>query len=358
MTLNRQSSLIYILLVDDNPVNLKVLAESLEGQGWKILMATDGTSAIEQAEYVRPDLILLDVMMAGIDGFETGRRLKASPLTQSIPLIFMTARSNTTDKVEGLELGAVDYITKPFQREEVVARLKLHLKISHLHHKLSDLNQSLQQEIKHRMAVQADLQAANEKLQRLAYFDGLTQIANRRQFDERFIMEWRRMKREQLPLSLILCDIDYFKQYNDTYGHQVGDDCLCSVAAALTMAARRPSDLAARYGGEEFAVLLPNTPLDGAITVVQVIQTHIKNLKRHHQQSKVSHYVTASFGVASCIPTAARTPEQLLAKADQALYQAKLEGRDRFCTGGWDTVEKDPNEAGIDPLQGFVGAQQ
>ncbi|MHC5936699.1 hybrid sensor histidine kinase/response regulator [Nostoc sp.] len=144
---------IYILLVDDNPNNLKLLYEAIQGCGWKALMATDGESAIEQTEYARPDLILLDVMMAGIDGFETCRRLKANPITQNIPVIFMTALSDSTDKVAGLEIGAVDYITKPFQQEEVIARLKLHLKISLLTRTLeervqertAELTQSLQQ---------------------------------------------------------------------------------------------------------------------------------------------------------------------------------------------------------------------
>lgn len=153
MAMNRQSNLIHILLVDDNPTNLKVLSEAIKGQGWKTLMATDGESAIEQTGYITPDLILLDVMMPGIDGFETCRRLKANPISQHIPIIFMTALSNAADKVEGLELGAVDYITKPFQQEEVIARLKLHLKLSHLTQTLeqrvqertAELTQSLQQ---------------------------------------------------------------------------------------------------------------------------------------------------------------------------------------------------------------------
>jgi diguanylate cyclase (GGDEF)-like protein len=322
MDLNHQS--IHILLVDDNPINLKLLSEALQGQGWKTLTATDGETAIEQTEYAMPDLILLDVMMPEMDGFETCRRLKANPMTHQIPVIFMTALSNALDKVAGLEIGAVDYITKPFQQEEMIARLRLHLRLSHL-------TQTLQQEIQHRRAAEAALQSANQKLQRLAYLDGLTQIANRRQFDEQLIVEWQKMRQAHLPLSLILCDIDYFKQYNDTYGHLVGDDCLRAVATAIATAAHRPAHLAVRYGGEEFAVLLPSTSLEGAIELVKVIQTHIKRLQLLHRRSQVSQYVTASFGVASIIPTENDTPEQLLAQVDRALYQAKIEGRDRLC---------------------------
>jgi diguanylate cyclase (GGDEF)-like protein len=202
-----------------------------------------------------------------------------------------------------------------------------------LEQKVSDRTQALQQEVQFRTEAEVALQSANDELQRLAYLDGLTQIANRRKFDEQLSQEWRRLKRDQLPLSLILCDVDYFKQYNDSYGHQVGDDCLYKVAYVLAIAARRPPDLAARYGGEEFAVLLPNTSLEGALEVAKKIQVQIKALQMPHQRSEVSQYVTVSFGVASMIPTEATTPEQFLAQVDRALYQAKVEGRDRVVIG-------------------------
>jgi diguanylate cyclase (GGDEF)-like protein len=199
-----------------------------------------------------------------------------------------------------------------------------------LEQKVNDRTQELQQEVQFRTEAEVALQSANEELQRLAYLDGLTQIANRRKFDEQLSQEWRRLKRDQLPLSLILCDVDYFKQYNDSYGHQVGDDCLYKVAYILAIAARRPPDLAARYGGEEFAVLLPNTSLEGAVEVAKKIQVQIKALQLPHQRSGVSQYVTVSFGVASIIPAETKTPEQFLVQVDRALYQAKVEGRDRI----------------------------
>jgi diguanylate cyclase (GGDEF)-like protein len=202
-----------------------------------------------------------------------------------------------------------------------------------LEQKVSDRTQALQQEVQFRTEAEVALQSANEELQRLAYLDGLTQIANRRKFDEQLSQEWRRLKRDQLPLSLILCDVDYFKQYNDSYGHQAGDDCLYKVAYVLAIAARRPPDLAARYGGEEFAVLLPNTSLEGAVEVAKKIQVQIKALQLPHQRSQVSQYVTVSFGVASMIPAETTTPEQFLAQVDRALYQAKVEGRDRIAMG-------------------------
>ncbi len=199
-----------------------------------------------------------------------------------------------------------------------------------LEQKVSDRTQALQQEVEQRQQAEASLQAANQELQNLAYLDSMTRIANRRRFDEQLQQEWRRMQRLQLPLSLILCDVDYFKQYNDTYGHQVGDECLCHIARALTAAARRSSDLVARYGGEEFVMLLPNTSLAGAREVASLIQLKIQNLKLHHRNSEVSNYVTASYGVASIIPDDHNEPTQLLLRVDKALYYAKRSGRDRI----------------------------
>jgi diguanylate cyclase (GGDEF)-like protein len=195
---------------------------------------------------------------------------------------------------------------------------------------VSDRTQALQQEICQRQAAEAALQSVNQELQRLAYLDGLTQIANRRQFDDRLAIEWRTMKREQSPLSLILCDVDYFKQFNDAYGHQIGDDCLRQVASAIANAACRSADLPARYGGEEFAILLPNTPLEGAVEVAKVIQTYIHYLEIPHRKSEVSLFVTLSFGVMSLIPAEGVLSDELLIGADKALYQSKIEGRDRI----------------------------
>jgi diguanylate cyclase (GGDEF)-like protein len=197
---------------------------------------------------------------------------------------------------------------------------------------VSDRTQALQQEICQRQAAEAALQSVNQELQRLAYLDGLTQIANRRQFDDRLAIEWRTMKRNQSPLSLILCDVDYFKQFNDTYGHQTGDDCLRQIASAIANAACRSADLPARYGGEEFAILLPNTPLEGAVEVAKVIQTYIHYLEIPHRKSEVSLFVTLSFGVMSLIPSEEVSFNQLLIGADKALYQSKIEGRDRITT--------------------------
>lgn len=164
----------------------------------------------------------------------------------------------------------------------------------------------------------------------LVSIDGLTQINNRRRFDECLQHEWQRLTREKQPLALILIDIDYFKLYNDTYGHQAGDNCLQQVAQAINNALQRPADVAARYGGEEFAVILPNTDLAGAKTVAEKIRSLVQQLQITHQKSPVSRWVSGSLGVTCVVPDADKLPEQLIQKADQALYQAKVQGRDRL----------------------------
>jgi diguanylate cyclase (GGDEF)-like protein len=199
-----------------------------------------------------------------------------------------------------------------------------------LESKVHDRTQALQAEVERRAQAEAALTLANQELHNLAYIDGLTQIANRRRFDEQLTAAWQRLQRDQLPLSLILCDVDYFKCYNDFYGHQAGDDCLTQVAGAIAICINRPDDLAARYGGEEFAILLPNTPTTGATAVVHMIQQRLAQLQLPHARSGVADRVTISLGVATIIPIAPIPPSELLAAADRALYQAKQQGRNQF----------------------------
>jgi diguanylate cyclase (GGDEF)-like protein len=299
-----------ILVVDDNPTNLSVLSQALKAAGHKVRVAVDGESAIEQLEENLPDLILLDLQMPGIDGFETCARLKANLATQDIPIIFITASADIENKVRGLSVGAVDYITKPFQHEEVLARVRVHLTLRFLTRKVQE---------------QAIV------LERLANLDGLTQVANRRRFDEYFEKEWQRLAREQAPLSLILCDIDYFKCYNDHYGHQTGDTCLKQVAQTIEQSVKRPADLVARYGGEEFVVILPNTPVEGAAHVAERFQSEIRQLEILHAQSEVSPFITLSMGISGQVPTHAVEPKSLIVAADRALYAAKAQGRNTYC---------------------------
>ncbi|MEG5000263.1 diguanylate cyclase, partial [Microcoleus sp. B4-D4] len=183
-----------------------------------------------------------------------------------------------------------------------------------------------------RKQIELALQDANQKLEELANLDGLTQVANRRCFNNRLQSEWQRLARENQPLSLILLDVDKFKSYNDYYGHLAGDDCLIRIGQILQKVVRCPTDLAARYGGEEFVLLLPNTDLEGGIKVSQNIQQEIHNLAIPHAQSDVKEIVTVSLGISSLIPTLEVQPDTLVAYADKALYDAKQQGRDRWST--------------------------
>ncbi|OLP18223.1 hypothetical protein BST81_11730, partial [Leptolyngbya sp. 'hensonii'] len=249
--------------------------------------------------------------------FEVCRRLKANPKLRNIPIIFITASSDTETKVQGLSLGAVDYITKPFQQEEVLARVRVHLRLRFLTEKVKE------------QAIA--LKIANQELQRLAHLDGLTQLANRRRFDEYFELEWRRSMRSDAPLALILCDIDYFKQYNDLYGHQAGDTCLKQVAATVQEMVKRSADLVARYGGEEFAVILPNTDSAGAFHIAETIRLGVQHLAIPHARSSVSPWVTLSLGISSCIPSSDISPAALIQAADKGLYKAKQKNRNNSC---------------------------
>lgn len=306
-----------ILIVDDNPTNLSVLSHTLKSAGFNIRVAMDGESAIELVNCEPPDLILLDVQMEALDGFETCSRLKANPDTQKIPIIFITALADPQAKIKGFAVGAVDYITKPFYAAEVIARVSVHLQLSFLTRQVTEQAIALRK--------------ANQELRNLIHIDSLTQIANRRQFDTCIEREWRRLAREQAPLALILCDVDYFKKYNDCYGHIAGDICLQNIAKALMRAVTRPADLVARYGGEEFGIILPNTNTEGAIRVAERIQAEIEQLRILHSQSEVSAYVTVSLGISSQLPHWEMSTEKSIAAADRALYCAKQQGRNTYC---------------------------
>lgn len=327
----------FVLIVDDILDNVDFLARSLISRGYRVSVVTSGKAALELIKTDLPALVLLDIWMPEMDGYKVCQKLKSQPQTANIPIIFISALDDITDKVEAFKAGGIDYITKPFHVAEVIARVAVHVQLWHLQHELQEKqqqliqqNQLLQQEIQNRAAAEAALQIANAELQRLAYLDGLTQVANRLQFDQRIEAEWRRSQRQQEAISLILCDIDFFKYYNDAYGHQAGDECLRQVARAIQGVIKRPGDLVARYGGEEFAVILPDTPNDGAMAVVHEMQNVILLLRIEHQHSQVSPHVSLSFGVATSTPSAELTQARLIHLADQALYQAKIEGRDRI----------------------------
>jgi diguanylate cyclase (GGDEF)-like protein len=292
-----------ILIVDDTPTNIQVLAEALRAEH-RVKVAASGKAAFEViAKQGLPDLILLDVMMPDMDGYEVCRRLKEDPATQKVPVIFVTARNDTVDEELGLKLGAVDYIAKPFHLPIVLARVRNHIQ----------------------------LKRKTDLLESLALLDGLTNIPNRRRFDEHLESEWKRGIRSGAPLSIIMIDIDFFKHYNDHHGHGAGDVCLRKVADVLAVAVVRPGDLVARYGGEEFVALLPDTDAEGALQIAERLRGNVAALQIPHGHSEVDPFVTISLGVASCEPSTHSFPAELLEQADQQLYRAKSMGRNRVC---------------------------
>lgn len=292
-----------LLIVDDQRINILALYE-LFREECEVFMAMDGEQALQLCHTELPDLVLLDVHMEGLDGHEVCRRLKDDPKTHDIPIIFVTAQGAEEDEVRGLELGAVDFIVKPINPIIVKARIKTHLTLKR----------------------QGDL------LRSLALLDGLTGVANRRKFDKELDRDWRQCAREKTTLSVIMVDVDYFKRYNDHYGHQAGDTCLQTVAKTLSGALSRPYDLLARYGGEEFACILPNTSLNDAVQIARRMMATVQALKVEHLTSELGH-LSISLGVAAVTPTDALLPQTLVAEADKQLYQAKQDGRARvgFC---------------------------
>lgn len=326
-----------ILIVDDVPENLHVLFAMLSENGYEVRRTINGRQAIDAARIDPPDLILLDIRMPDMDGYSVCEQLKAHPGTAAIPVIFLSALDRALDKVKAFSVGGVDYITKPFQTEEVLARVKTQLV-------LRRQQVQLQQEILERQKAEVALQQANEKLKRLANLDGLTQVSNRRRFDEYLTAEWRRLSRDRQPLSLLLADVDHFKAYNDTYGHLAGDDCLRTIARVLNQVVKRPADLVARYGGEEFALVLPNTPERGAVRITERLQTLLGDLAIAHESSPIAPFVTLSIGISSQVPSVQTYAESLVAQADSALYRAKSEGRNTCCRY---TPEIDAGKAGL-----------
>ncbi|NET43805.1 diguanylate cyclase domain-containing protein [Okeania sp. SIO2B3] len=479
-----------ILIINDNPKSLKLLTELLSLQGYKVQIATSGKEALENIHFELPDLILLEVKMPEMDGYQICECLKIDKQTTNIPVVFISALDGAMDKVKAFTVGGVDYITKPFELIEILARienqlrlrslqqqlqqqnalLQLLLKVTHAISEASDIESALevtlaevcqtmnwdfgeawipdpeatmlkfsrgwyssnsnngtlpatlqfrqqhqiitfssQQSLLQRVwySQQAEwvkdisqekesvligfqiaekigiksalgipiildkqvlailvffqkfsqkldqnsiqlvnavatqlggliqrkkseiaLKKANQDLKRIASFDSLTSLANRRTFDEYFHQKWEQLRQEKKYLSLILCDVDYFKYYNDFYGHPEGDQCLKKVAQAISKVAKFSTDLVCRYGGEEFGVILPNTNIEEALGRAELIRREIKRLEIPHTCSKVSPYVTVSLGVSSVIPTLNLSTRTLLIDADQALYQAKEQGRD------------------------------
>lgn len=293
-----------ILVVDDSLFNRKILNDALSPV-YEVLSARNGEEAISLCrEEQPPDIVLLDIMIPGMDGHEVCKRLKNDPATKEIPIIFITAMTDVEDETLGLELGAVDYITKPFSIPIVQARVRTHL----------------------------ELKRQRDILRDMTTIDGLTGIPNRRRFDEFLRVEWLRARRNKHPLAVVLADIDEFKAYNDNYGHLKGDEALKAVAEILQEALHRPTDLLARYGGEEFVAVLPETDFKGAVHFGEYMRSAVLDAGVPHAWSSVEESVTISVGVACVVPTSEVSEVALVTAADKQLYRAKEMGRNRVCS--------------------------
>ncbi|ABA20654.1 response regulator receiver modulated diguanylate cyclase [Trichormus variabilis ATCC 29413] len=297
-----------ILIVDDEPFIRAQLRLSLQCEGYRTAEAEDGRKALTIFQELQPDIVLLDAIMPDLDGFECCTRLQLLEDGKYTPVLMITGLEDQESVDRAFEVGAIDYVTKPIHWPVLRQRVKRLIQQSHLQQKL---------------------EAANRELQRLVTIDELTQVANRRRFEEYCAQEWQRMARDQLPLSLILCDVDFFKAYNDTYGHRAGDRCLQLVAKAIENCVNRPADVVARYGGEEFAVILPRTYPEGAIHLANAICSAVRELQIPHLTSQANTCVTISAGVATEIPVPNSDFQEIIDAADRALYQAKMAGRDR-----------------------------
>ncbi len=291
-----------ILIIDDSPTSIEALSDTLKTD-YTICFASDGEKGLELArsEY-QPDLILLDVMMPGIDGYEVCRRLKSDQWTKNIPVIFLTARGEMNDEAIGFEVGAVDYISKPYFPVIVKARVKTHIELK-----------------KHR-----------DTFEKLTLFDYLTGIANRRGFDEYFSKAWGYALRNSEPITVIMADIDHFKPYNDNYGHPAGDECLIAIAQALSGTFKRSIDVVCRFGGEEFICILPKISHSGAWTMAEKIKNAVISLNMVHEFSPTAKTITISMGIATTVPRRDFNPADLVKEADSALYESKRKGRNRI----------------------------
>ncbi len=304
-----------ILVVEDTQSNLQLICEIVSQQGHIPIPCQDGAAALELFKAERPDLVLLDVMLPDLDGFQVASRLRQFETHGDwTPIIFLSVLSSDSDMARGIAAGGDDYLFKPISEVVLNAKIRAMQRIIQMRTSL--------------VVLARRLDSANQELRRLSSVDGLTGIANRRQFDETMEREWRRTLRTQGELALLLCDVDHFKGFNDRFGHQAGDDCLRLVARCLAQTLDRGGDLAARYGGEEFAVILPDTRLEGALFVAERLRQAITSLRIPHPDSPHG-VVTISIGAAT-LAAHRETPCQCLIRdADEALYHAKHQGRNR-----------------------------
>ncbi|GEO82043.1 diguanylate cyclase domain-containing protein [Pararhodospirillum oryzae] len=303
-----------ILIVDDTRENIDLLMELFRDE-YRVSAATTPERALKLARSDQPpDIVLLDILMPGMNGYQVCATLKSDARTRNIPVVFVTAVSEVMDAAKGFDAGAVDYITKPFHPPVVKARVRLHL----------------------------ELRKKYQLLETYAFLDALTEVPNRRRFEQTLEDEWNRAQRQGDDLALLFFDVDYFKMFNDTYGHGQGDECLRRLATTASRTLRRSGDFLARYGGEEFVVILPRTDLEHARAAAETLSRAVDALALPHATSQVEPFVTISIGVVAGVPSTRLSPADLVAAADKALYAAKHAGRHRIVTTPLDSAAPAP----------------
>jgi diguanylate cyclase (GGDEF)-like protein len=305
-----------ILLVDDQSASRVAIAAQLDAAGHRVIEAEGGEWALELFQRHQPDLVLLDVEMPGHDGYWVARQLRAAEPGGWTPIVFLSSRDQDVDLWRGIEAGGDDYLARPVSPMVLKAKLLAMGRLLRMRRRLVELSD--------------ELRSANERLQHISHTDGLTGLMNRRAFDARLRDDIARAREERKPLTLLLCDIDHFKLYNDRLGHVEGDACLRRVAEVLRGCCLRPTDSATRYGGEEFALILPGMPRSGALTFARGLMRTIETMALPHPASSVAPHVTISGGITTCVPDATTTAEGLVTRADEALYAAKSRGRRRL----------------------------
>lgn len=322
-----------ILIVDDRPENLLTLESLLDAPDVLPIRANSGEEALAATLDHDFALILLDVNMPGMNGYEVAELMRGHRKTRHIPIIFVTASLPETSQVfRGYDSGAVDYLFKPLEPVIFKGKVGVFMELFRQRQSLEEKTRELDRRLLELEELQQQLEETNEQLRQLSVIDGLTGLLNRRRFDEILAEEWLRASREKKPLSLLMIDIDHFKEYNDTYGHLMGDSALRKVAKSLAESTQRHIDRLARYGGEEFVAILPDTDLDGALKVAEKMRQTISRLKTEHLGSSTSSTLSVSIGVSSVVPSGNHSQLTLIQQADSALYEAKESGRNR-CVG-------------------------
>ncbi len=325
ISLTQTNVAVRVLLIDDQLIIAEFFRRMvMDDPEIDMHYCADPNQALTEIHSFRPTVILQDLVMPDVDGLTLLKSFQKDPIARSIPVIVLTTKEEPQTKSNAFSLGASDYLVKPPEKIEFIARLKAHSRSYLAQQQRDEAYRDLTQ-------LKAELEEKNKELEALSCRDALTGILNRRGFDDCLAKEWHSAIREKKTLGLLIVDVDFFKPFNDNYGHQQGDVCLQQVAAALEAGLKRANDVVARYGGEEFSVILPNTNMEGALLIAETVRESVEALSIKHEHSQVSDVITVSIGVMCLQPTVSDTLKSLIAKADKALYKAKHSGRNRCC---------------------------